>query len=201
MSTSAHVSERAEVRREREHVQPAVARDEVPLVARGEHGRAGCRTRALTAWAEDACIDVGQRRRQSVEIVLRRRDRHVAILRQALRAVRLDGDPSDRDVLDAMTCERLEQLARMEHVAVAHRSAVVRRLTAARPTRSSEATVFQFNASSSRPAIGRRRASITASGTTSGSRTAPASVVSTERGCSADGPTRANHVVAPPIAV
>lgn len=67
---------------------------------------------------------------------------------------------------------------------------MVLRLTAARPARSSEATVFQFNASSSRSDIGRRRASMTASGTASGSRTATGSLASTGRGGSADDPTR-----------
>ena len=104
--------------------------------------------------------------------------------------MRLDRDPSNGDVLDTVTRERLEQLAGMERVAVAHWSAGVRRLTAARPARSSDATVFQFNASSSRSDMGRRRASITASGTASGSRTATGSPDSTGRGGSADDPTR-----------
>lgn len=103
--------------------------------------------------------------------------------------MRLDGDPVDRHILDAVTRERLKQLARMEHVAVAHWPAVAPRLTAARPALSSDATVFQFNASSSRSDIGRRRASMTASGTASGSRTATGSAASTGRGCSADDPT------------
>lgn len=49
--------------------------------------------------------------------------------------------------------------------------------------------MFQFNASSSRSDIGRRRASMTASGTASGSRTATGSVALLGRGCSADDPT------------
>jgi hypothetical protein len=88
--------------------------------------------------------------------------------------MRLDRDPAHRHVFDAMTRERLEQLTRMEGVAARHRLGGVPRLTAASPARSSEATVFQFRASSSRSDIGRRRASMTASGTASGSRTASA---------------------------
>lgn len=103
--------------------------------------------------------------------------------------MRLNRDPANRDVLHSVTRKRLEQLARMERVAVAHWSAVVPRLTAARPARSSDATVFQFNASSSRSDIGRRRASITASGTANGLRTATGSVALPARGCSADDPT------------
>jgi len=74
----------------------------------------------LAVRAEDARIDIRKRRRQPLQVVLRCGNRHVEISRQALRTMRLNGDASNRYVLDAVTRERLEQLARMEGVAVAH---------------------------------------------------------------------------------
>ncbi len=181
MGTSAHIGERSKMGWEHEYVKPAVARDEVPLIAGPEHCRARDRARTLAVRTEDSRVNLYQRRRKSIQVLHRRRNRDIEVSRKTLRSMGLDSDPTDGDVFDLVTRERLKQLAGVERVAAAHGFGVVRRFTAARPTRSSEATVFQFNASSSRSDIGRRRASTTASGTASGSRTAASSAESTGR--------------------
>jgi hypothetical protein len=67
--------------------------------------------------------------------------------------------------------KRPEQLARIEALVVAGHCLGFVPVTFARPARSSTATAFQLTASANRSDIGRRRASITASGLASGSRT------------------------------
>jgi hypothetical protein len=71
-------------------------------------------------------------------------------------------------------CERCEEPASVEDERVGHWSGFVCLLLAARPARSSAATVFQLNASSKRSAIGRCRAARSVPATASGSRTSSA---------------------------
>jgi hypothetical protein len=112
--------------------------------------------------AKDTRVEVEQRACESLDVRLRRRDRDVEVLCEALASVRLHGDAADRDVLDLAQGERGEQLASVEVSALAHRRGSVCGVTA-RPARSSAATEFQLSASSRRSDIGRRRAASTAS--------------------------------------
>lgn len=130
--------------------------------------------------------------REPVQILSRCRDRDIEVARQPLPTVCLDRNPADSHVFDFVARERLEQLARVKGVLAAHELGV-RPFTAASPARNSDATVFQFKASSNRSDIGRRRASMTASGTASGSRAASLTRESARRVGSSDEPTKAAY--------
>src|SRR3984957_9593112 len=172
VGSCAQVCEGTKMGGQREHVERPVGGDEVPLIAGGEELCAGGGLWGAAVGAEGACVGGQERVGQSLAVLAGCVDRDVEVLREALASVCLDGDAADGHVLDAVSGEREEQLARVEGVGLAHRSSLERVLATSRPACSSAASAFQLKASSRRSDMGRRRAARTASAASSGSRTA-----------------------------
>ena len=132
----AHRGERAEMRGQRDDIEPSVDGDEVPLVAGGEHAGARGRGRPSPLGAEDAGVEIGQRLREAHVVLACGGDRHVEVLGQALAAIDLDLHAADRHLGDVVTCECAEQLAGVER----HRLEATCSVARITPARSFEAT-------------------------------------------------------------
>jgi hypothetical protein len=175
MRASANVLKRAQVSRNREHIEWPVDGGQMPLIARRQETRTWKRLRAPTVRTKDVGVDFREGCGKPSDIVARCGDHDVEVQSKPLAAVCLDRDPTDGHVLDVVSRQRPEKLTGVERPGVVaslcHSSGTGRLVTVASPARSSAATLFQLSASSKRSDMGRRRAASTAFIVASGSRT------------------------------